>query len=166
MREEHRTLEQLLVVKLQALLDVEDRLQHAWPRIAKGATHASLKAIVRASSQQTQRNRKLIEKSFGLLGRRPHKLEGEAIRGLISDAKWVLDNVRDKRARDANLVAALQYIMHYQIAGYGSARAWAETLTRTDVEKLIRQSLNGANVLDRKLSAIATSKLNRIVTFE
>jgi ferritin-like metal-binding protein YciE len=163
MRETHRSLAGLLTIKLEALYDVEINLRKAWSSIKKGASHPKLGATIKAAAQQSKRNKTLIEESFEVLGKRPEKLAGEAVRGLINDAKWVIENVPDERARDANLVAAIQYILHYQIAGYGSAHAWAEALKNTDLAQLLNRPLEAAKRLDLRLNTLAASRLNRAV---
>jgi ferritin-like metal-binding protein YciE len=153
-------LADLLLIKLKALYDVEDCLKGAWPLAQRRASNRTLKSILGSCSRQSLQNKKQIERVFRLYKKKPEKLSGEAVRGLVEDTKWVIENVKGREARDANLVAAVQYILHYQIAGYGSARAWAEMAGNLKAEALLRKPLQRAGELDSKLTAIAGSKLN------
>jgi ferritin-like metal-binding protein YciE len=163
MRKGKKTLQDLLLIKIEALFDAEDCLKKTWRFVAKGVSHTDLKKIVQASSRQNRSNQKSLGSIFRSFGIKPVKLQGEAVRGLSKDANWVIKNIKGKDARDANLIAAMQYIVHYQIAGYGSARAWAEALGNAKAEQLLRECLEHANTLDQKLSTLATSKINKAV---
>src|SRR5689334_8337555 len=122
-RKKQETLADLLLIKIRALYDMEDYLKGAWPLAERSVSNNTLKTILRSCNRQSVQNKKQVENFFRLLKQRPEKLPGEAVRGLVNDAKWVIRNVKGRVARDVNLVAAVQYILHYQIAGYGSARA-------------------------------------------
>jgi ferritin-like metal-binding protein YciE len=61
---------------------------------------------------------------------------------------------------DAAIIAAGQAVEHYEITRYGSLIAWAKRLGRTDVAKVLEQTLNEEKAADKKLTAIAESKVN------
>jgi ferritin-like metal-binding protein YciE len=157
------TLQELLFVKLQALFDLESCLTKAWPSIVSGASARELKSLIRASSRDTHRKIIMLKHSFRALGWHPQKLQGEAIRGLIQDAKWVIKNVRDRKARDINLTAAVRYLAHYQEAGYRSAYEWAKILATAEVQRVLRSSVQMAVTFDKRLNKITTSM---ILTFK
>ena len=61
---------------------------------------------------------------------------------------------------DAALIAAAQRVEHYEIAGYGTARTFAERLGRQDVAKLLQQTLDEEGATDKKLTALAEQTIN------
>ena len=63
----------------------------------------------------------------------------------------------DEAAKDAALIAAAQRVEHYEIAAYGTARALAEQLGRSDDGQLLEQTLKEESDADEKLTGIATS---------
>ena len=61
---------------------------------------------------------------------------------------------------DAAIIAAGQAVEHYEITRYGSLIAWANQLGRSDVAKVLEQTLGEEKAADRKLTTIAKSKVN------
>jgi ferritin-like metal-binding protein YciE len=60
---------------------------------------------------------------------------------------------------DAALIASAQKVEHYEIAGYGTVREWAQILGHTEAAELLNQTLDEESATDEKLSSIA-KKIN------
>ena len=52
----------------------------------------------------------------------------EAIIGIIDEAKGFMDEFKGENALDAGLVASAKTVEHYEIARYGTLKAWASQL--------------------------------------
>ena len=154
------TLQDLLITKLQVLYDVENQLVKALPKMAKNASDSDLSASFEEHLKQTKGHVERLEKAFKLLDIKPKKMKSEAIRGLVEDAEWVIENVQGDEALDANLIAAAQYVEHYEIAGYGSAQSWASEMGHAEVSDLLQETLDEEKAADKKLNDLATSKIN------
>ena len=61
---------------------------------------------------------------------------------------------------DAALIASGQRVEHYEISGYGTAREYARMLGDESAAKLLQQTLDEEKASDKKLTEIATSKVN------
>ncbi len=61
---------------------------------------------------------------------------------------------------DAGIIAAAQKVEHYEIASYGSVRAWAEEMGHSDAVKLLTETLEEEGAADEKLTEIAHSLAN------
>jgi ferritin-like metal-binding protein YciE len=61
---------------------------------------------------------------------------------------------------DAALIAAAQRVEHYEIAGYGTVRAYAELLGDKEAARLLQQTLDEEGETDKKLTALAESTNN------
>lgn len=61
---------------------------------------------------------------------------------------------------DAALIGAAQRVEHYEMAGYGTAYAFAEKLHRFDDSDLLQASLEEEGTTDRDLSRIAWRIVN------
>ena len=85
-----------------------------------------------------------------------------AIDGIIEEADDITGEVDNKSVMDAALIAAAQAVEHYEITRYGSLIAWAKELGRNDSAALLQQNLDEEKATDKKLSAIAESKINRM----
>jgi ferritin-like metal-binding protein YciE len=81
--------------------------------------------------------------------------------GLIKEAeKYVNSKNADPLVRDAALIAAAQRVEHYEISGYGTARAYAITLEFMEDARLLKQSLDEESRTDEKLTTMAESHIN------
>ena len=65
------------------------------------------------------------------------------------------DDIVEEDVRDAAIVAATQRIEHYEMAGYGVARSFAEKLGDYEAADLLQESLNEEAMADQKLSRLA-----------
>lgn len=153
-------LNDLLVLKLQALYDVESELIKALPKMAKNATHPDLKEAFTMHLEETKNHKARLEDAFKALGVKAKKTTSAAIRGLIQDAGWIFEQTISREAKDALMIAAAQYVEHYEMAGYGSAAAWAEELDAGEVAGLLKDTLKEEEAADEKLGSLATGGLN------
>jgi ferritin-like metal-binding protein YciE len=68
-------------------------------------------------------------------------------------------NTQDE-VRDAGLIAAAQRVEHYEIAGYGCARTYAELLGDPDGAELLQTTLTEESDTDKKLTNLARALIN------
>ncbi len=80
--------------------------------------------------------------------------------GLIAEASEVLARGLDDEVQDAALVSAAQRIEHYEMAGYGVARTYAEKLGRSEDADLLQKTLDEEGATDRRLTRLAERRLN------
>lgn len=153
------TLHELLILKLRSLYDSEQQISKALPRMAQRASNPDLKKRFEDHLAETKVQIGRLEKAFRELEEKPAKLRSEAVRGLIADAAGMMKSVKGAEL-DAALIAAAQYIEHYEIAGYGSAIAWAKEMGHDKVRGLLEESLGEEEGADQKLTALATRGVN------
>ncbi len=76
--------------------------------------------------------------------------------------KWAGRALRESRllskVKDAALIAAAQKCEHYEIAGYGSARTFAQNLGYTQAVDMLQQILDQEGETDKLLTALATGQ--------
>jgi ferritin-like metal-binding protein YciE len=158
------TLHDLLILKLRSLYDIEQELVKALPKMAKAATDPELKKGFQDHLAETKNQVRRLEESFKILGEKAVKIKVEAIRGLAQDAKWIMENIKNKNALDAALIPAASYVERYETAGYSAAIEWAEEMEHTSVAALLAISLDEEVKADEKLIKLAKSKINQKVT--
>ena len=61
---------------------------------------------------------------------------------------------------DAGIIVAAQKVEHYEIAGYGTARTYAEMLGDEAGAKLLQETLKEEDQTDKKLTQLAKSSIN------
>src|SRR3712207_9177337 len=84
-----------------------------------------------------------------------------AIDGIIKEANEIAGEVADKEVLDAALLASAQAVEHYEITRYGTLIAWAQQLGRNDCASVLQQNLDEEKATDKKLTAMAESRVNR-----
>ncbi len=72
----------------------------------------------------------------------------------------MIEEEGDSEVKDAGLIAAAQRVEHYEIAGYGTARTYAELLRDQEGAKLLQTTLEEERQTDEKLSKLAMSAIN------
>ncbi len=56
---------------------------------------------------------------------------------------------------DAGLIGAAQHVEHYEMAGYGCVRTYAELLGLSNISKLLQKTLDEERTTDEKLTQLA-----------
>jgi ferritin-like metal-binding protein YciE len=80
--------------------------------------------------------------------------------GLIAEADEILSASGLDSVRDAAMIGAAQRVEHYEIAGYGTARTYAEMLGHAEAAELLQQTLDEEKETDEALSGLALSTVN------
>jgi ferritin-like metal-binding protein YciE len=150
----------LFILKLNSLLEVENTLVKALPKMAENSGSQDLEAAFTEHLEKTKVHADRLKKAFETLDEKPRKAGVDAIDGLVSDAEWLIDNIDDPRLLDAALIAAAQYVEHYEIAGYTTAIEWAEILEESDVKNMLQETLDEEKEASESLEELATSDIN------
>jgi ferritin-like metal-binding protein YciE len=153
-------LEDLLITKLRVLYNIENEIIKALPKMAQKATDKELQSGFEQHVDETRKQAEKLEDVFQKLGAEAEGMESEAIKGAIEDTKWMMDEIPQGAALDAELAAAAQSVEHMEIAGYGTAVAWAKETGHQDVAKILGEILQEEKDTDAKLNKLAISKLN------
>ena len=157
---EFNSLEDLFCHQIEDLYDAEKRLTQALPKMADAASSPQLKSAFQEHLRETEGQVKRLEQIFQQCGKEPSRETCEAMKGLIKEGEEMLEAQGDEQVRDAALIAAAQRVEHYEISGYGTARALAEQLGKTEAAQLLQQTLDEEGGADKKLTQIATSHVN------
>jgi ferritin-like metal-binding protein YciE len=156
----YATLHDLLILKLNSLLYIEQALVKALPKMAEAATNADLSQAFEDHAVETKNHVTRLEEALESINEKPKKTQVEAIDGLVADAEWVIKNIKEPAALDAALIAAAQYVEHYEVAGYGAARQWAALLEHTKAANLLEQTLVEEEAADGNLNDLAIGGIN------
>ena len=154
------TLKDLYILELKDLYSAEKQIIVALPKMAKAATNAKLAAGFKEHLEQTKEHAARLEKiltSHGQTTRGPKCLGME---GALKEGAEMIAEEADEEVRDAGLIGAAQRVEHYEMAGYGCARTYAELLGDKVGVKLLQTTLNEEADTDKKLSKLATSVIN------
>jgi len=153
------SLETLFVHELKDLLSAEKQLVKALPKMAKGAASESLRIAFEEHLEQTKIHVERLETILEKLGKAARAEHCKAMEGLIEEGADLLEEEGTPTVKDAALIGAAQRVEHYEISGYGTARAIAEILGHSEAVELLQQTLDEEKETDAKLTEIAMSEI-------
>lgn len=153
------TLHDLFVHELRDLYDAEQQIVTGLPLMVQAAKAAPLKKIFDDHLRETSGQIERLDQLFKALGVSFSGRSCKAMQGLLAEARETIQEEADPDVLDAALIVAAQKIEHYEIAGYGSARAFAQELGYKDAERLLAETLKEEIAADQKLTRAAGSRL-------
>jgi ferritin-like metal-binding protein YciE len=154
------TLKSLYFHELKDLYSAEKQLIRALPKMAKAATNEELRAGFEEHLEQTKEHANRLEQ---LLKNHDQTTRGprcKAMEGLIEEGSELMEEEADPEVRDAGLICAAQKVEHYEIAGYGSARTFAEMIGDKEGARILQQTLDEEGATDKKLTKLAVTSIN------
>jgi ferritin-like metal-binding protein YciE len=157
---EMNTLQDLFVHDLKDLYNAETQLLKALPKMAKKATSPDLKQAFEKHTRETEVQIQRLEQIFEELDESPKGKKCKAMEGLIEEGKEIMEEDVEPEVLDAGLIGAAQKVEHYEIAGYGTARTYAEMLGNNAAARLLQQTLDEEGKTDKLLTELAVSCIN------
>lgn len=152
----HKTLNDLLKDGLKDIYSAERQLTEAIPEVARACNSEELQEAFEKHLQQTRRHVERLEKVMERLGVDPSDEENcEAMEGLISEGREIIEQYEMSPVRDSALIIAAQKIEHYEIAAYGSLCELCDVLGYPKLSDLLGRTLDEEETTDKELSEIA-----------
>jgi ferritin-like metal-binding protein YciE len=150
------SIEDLLVDELRDLLDAEKQLVKALGKMAKAASDDELRTAFESHRTDTEQHVVRLGTALESLGQTVRAKTCKAMQGLVKEGQEMIEEAGDapEALADAALIGAAQKVEHYEIAGYGTARALAEIAGEGDVLELLLLTLDEEKQADEKLTQI------------
>ena len=149
------TLHDLFLEELRDLYHAENQILEALPEMEEAAHSADLKIAFNEHRLQTETHVQRLEAIFETLGTPAKGKTCKAMKGLLAEAKKHIKEKATSAVKDASLIAAAQRVEHYEIAGYGTVRTFAELLGYTESVERLQQTLNEEGATDQRLTVLA-----------
>jgi ferritin-like metal-binding protein YciE len=150
------TLHELFLEQLKDLYSAETQLIEALPKMAAAAHTPALKKGFEDHLKQTEEHaRRIVEIFQGLDAGEPTGKTCQAMKGLIKEGQETIHEDATVAVKDAALIAAAQRVEHYEIAGYGTVRTFAELMGHDSAVKLLQATLDEEAATDQKLTTAA-----------
>ena len=159
--EKFNSLKDLFEHEIKDLYSAESQLTDALPKMAEKASSPELRQAFETHLEETKRQRDRLEKIGDICGFSVKGEKCEAMAGLVKEGKEMLEMKGDPAVRDAGLIASAQRVEHYEMAGYGTARTYAQRLGLNECADLLEQTLNEEKKTDQKLNDIAINGINK-----
>jgi ferritin-like metal-binding protein YciE len=149
------SLQDLYVEQLRDLYDAESQLIKALPKMAEAANSDDLRQSFEDHLEQTRGHVQRLETIFAKLGEKPKGEKCKGMEGLVKEGSEVLDEDMDENVKDAAIIADAQRVEHYEIAGYGTVRTFANLLGDREAAALLEQTLEEEKETDQQLTELA-----------
>ena len=157
---ELETLKDLYILELKDLYSAEKQIIKALPKMAKAATNRQLVAGFKEHLEQTKEHAARLEKILKSHNESTRGPKCKGMEGVIKEGGEMIEEDAEDEVRDAGLIAAAQRVEHYEMAGYGCARTYAEMLGDRQGAQLLQTTLTEESETDKKLTRLAKSVIN------
>lgn len=159
--EKKSEFQKFFIDEIKDIYWAEKHLVKALPKMQKAATSKELAAAFEKHTQETQTHVETLEKVFEALGEKAVAKKCDAMAGLLEEGQSIIEDTdSDTMIRDAGLILAAQKVEHYEIATYGTLKAFARHLGNDEVTKLLNSTLENEKATDVALTKIAESYVN------
>jgi ferritin-like metal-binding protein YciE len=153
---QHEALRDLYIDELRDIYSAETQLVKALPKMAKAATSQELRSGFEEHLEQTRGQLSRLEQIFEDLDEKPSGKKCSGMEGLVKEGGEMIKNEFEGEVKDAGLIGAAQRVEHYEIAAYGTVRAFAELLGDRNAVDLLSQTLEEEKETDKKLTQLAS----------
>jgi ferritin-like metal-binding protein YciE len=154
------TLKTLYTNELRDLYNAENQLLKALPKMAKGASSEELKNAFQKHLEQTKSHVERLEEVFEEIGEKPKGKTCKAMKGLVEEGSEILHKEGEESVIDAGIIVAAQKVEHYEIAGYGSVRTFAQLLGKDRSVELLQTTLDEESETNETLNQLAEGIVN------
>ena len=169
-------LRDLLKYEIMDLYSAEEQIIKALPAMIKKAKNPELKQALQQHLKITENHRNRLDQvqrlltgegggsgegDKGLLARLFRRSQTcKGMEGIIDEAEKIMAEDISPEVLDAAIIGSAQKVEHYEICGYGTARAYAQELGLTQVADLLEQTLDEEYEADERLTSLAVTRLN------
>lgn len=149
------SLRELYVDELRDLYNAETQLVKALPKMAKAASNEQLREAFQEHLRQTSEHVSRLEQIFEQLEEKASGKKCLGMEGLVKEGAETMKEDYSGDIKDAAIIGAAQRVEHYEMAGYGTVRAFAELLGENGHVSLLDQTLEEEKKADEKLTQLA-----------
>jgi ferritin-like metal-binding protein YciE len=149
------SLQDLYIDELRDLYNAETQLVKALPKMAKAASNSQLREAFENHLRETSEQVSRLEQIFEQLGEKATGKRCLGMEGLVKEGSETMKEDYSEEVKDAAIIGAAQRVEHYEMAGYGTARAFAELLGEKEHVTLLGQTLEEEKQADKKLTQLA-----------
>jgi len=152
------TLKDLFLEQLQDMYDSEHRITKALPKLIEAATCKELKSALESHLRETEGQIEKLERVFRTFDEKANGTKCDAIVGILTEGDSIVKENKKAPTINAAIIAAAQKVEHYEIATYGSLKAWASSLGNSEAANLLGEILDEEKGADRTLNELSAAK--------
>ncbi|MEZ0327071.1 MAG: ferritin-like domain-containing protein [Fimbriimonas sp.] len=140
--------------------NAEKQIEKALPKVIKKASDPGLVQALTNHLEETKNQSKMVEEVAKMCGFKHTGKVCHGMKGIIEEAAEHLGE-KPGPLLDAMIISAAQKVEHYEICGYGTAKAWAQQLGYNEAVPMIEQIEQQEKNADQKLNDIAMGRVNQ-----
>ena len=156
-----KDLRELLAHEIRDLYSAESQIIQALPRMAKAVKDQKLRKTFDKQLSETEAQQKRLKQIAGMMAIPLQGSKCRGMEGLINEEERLLGDISEPHVLDAAMIGAAQRIEHYKIAGYGTAKAYAEQIGENQIADLLSRSLSEDKHADQSLTDVAVHQVNQ-----
>lgn len=149
------TLRELYIGELRDLYSAETQLTKALPKMAKASSNNELRQAFEEHLRQTSEHVSRLEQIFDMLEEKATGKKCLGMEGLVKEGAETMQEDYEDTVMDAAIIGAAQRVEHYEIAAYGTTRAFARLLGEDEHVSILEQTLGEEKQADEKLTQLA-----------
>jgi ferritin-like metal-binding protein YciE len=150
------TFRELLIERTKDLYYAEGQVLKALPRMADAAVNVDLKAAFMDHLEETRGHVNRLDKVFKLLATQTKGKICPSMRGLVEESFMGIRTNPPSAIRDALLIGVAQRIEHYEIAAYGTVRAFAIELGEHEVAEIFQKTLEEEGLANKRFTTLSS----------
>jgi ferritin-like metal-binding protein YciE len=154
------TMHDLFIDCLKDLYSAEMQITKALPKMMRAASNPQLKAAFEKHLGETEQQAQRLEQLITGFGAKTGGKKCKGMEGLIEEGAELMEMTGAPEVIDAGLIGAAQKIEHYEISGYGTARAMAQLMGHSEAVRVLDQTLDEESATDENLSMLAETVIN------
>jgi ferritin-like metal-binding protein YciE len=149
------SLRELYIDELRDLYNAETQLTKALPKMAKASSNSELRQAFEEHLRQTSEHVSRLEQIFEMLEGKASGKKCLGMEGLVKEGAETMREEYEDAVMDSAIIGAAQRVEHYEIAGYGTAKEFAQLLGEDEHVSLLEQTLDEEKQTDEKLTQLA-----------
>ena len=156
----YEDLHDLYVHQLRDLYNAEQQILDALPTMIERSDGEELRNTLQRLLDETRNQKDRLDGIFRELDASPTGEKCEGMEGLVREAQDSLERAGTPAVRDAAIIANAQRMEHYEMAGYGCARTYADRLGFEEASRLLEETLEEVMNADETLTRVAERTCN------
>lgn len=156
-----KSFQDLYIHELKDLYSAEKQITEALPKMAEASENPEVRKAFETHLKETETQLERLGEIFSMLGVNPGSKKCKAMEGLVEEGEEVIKSIPKGEVRDAALIAAAQRVEHYEMAGYGTVRTYAQLLDLPEQRDLLQMTLDEEGATDDKLTALS-EQINKV----
>lgn len=153
--------EDLFKNELCDIFSAEQQLSQALPQMTQSVRAEKLRQRLQERLQQGQSLLQRLDSVLNEMNVPRDQAKNEAMRGLIGDARELVDATKAEAVKDAALIGAVQKIEHYCIAAWGTAEALGRTVGNKSAVEAFQKAVDDGRRFDKTMTELAENDINR-----